>query len=141
MGSIAGLLLFGREHLLVLSLFSLVFFLGSLITIPIIVVHLPEDYFIKKHVPLKRSFSRRVLRLFFWLFKNAIGLLFVTAGIAMLFLPGQGLVTIVIGLSLLDFPGKHALQAYCVKIPSVRMTLNWIRKKYGRSALIFFEES
>jgi hypothetical protein len=75
------------------------------------------------------------------LFKNAIGLLFVTAGIAMLFLPGQGLVTIVIGLSLLDFPGKHALQAYCVKIPSVRMTLNWIRKKYGRSALIFFEES
>jgi hypothetical protein len=44
-----------------------------------------------------------------WFPKNALGVLFYLSGLAMLILPGQGLLTIFIGLVLLDFPRKRVL--------------------------------
>jgi len=133
-----SLLDYGQQHLFVLGLFSVVMFVGSLIVIPIIVAHLPEDYFVcRRQVSTKRSLPRQFLWLLYLALKNGIGLLFLAAGGAMLFLPGQGLITIVISLSLLDFPGKHTLQDYLTKIGSVQKTMNWIRRKYGRPCLKF----
>jgi hypothetical protein len=133
-----SLLNYGQEHLFLLGLISVGTFLGSLIAIPVIVVRLPEDYFVQRR---KVSQNRSLFYYFMWsiftVLKNGIGFLFLAAGIAMLFLPGQGLITILIGLSLLDFPGKHTLQDYFVRVSSVQKTMNWIRKKYGRSYLRF----
>ena len=39
--------------------------------------------------------------------KNLLGVFFVLIGIAMLVLPGQGILTIIAGMMLLDFPGRH----------------------------------
>ena len=58
------------------------------------------------------------------------------AGIAMLVLPGQGVLTMLIGISLIDFPGKHTLEARMISQPLVLQTINKVREKFGRSPLV-----
>jgi putative transmembrane protein PGPGW len=67
--------------------------------------------------------------------KNLVGLAFVLAGVAMLVLPGQGILTIVIGLSLMNFPGKHVLERYIVQQPSILRAINWMRHRAGQPPL------
>jgi UPF0716 family protein affecting phage T7 exclusion len=69
--------------------------------------------------------------------KNLLGFVFVAAGIAMLVLPGQGLLTIFIGILLLDFPGKRAVERWLVRLPRVLQAANWIRQRYGRPPFEF----
>jgi|GEM_PF-1763256 len=69
--------------------------------------------------------------------RNLLGAMLTSAGIAMLILPGQGLLTIILGLSLMDFPGKHRLLHAALERPAVRLSLNWIRRHAGRPALQF----
>ena len=66
-------------------------------------------------------------------------LLLVAAGLAMLFLPGQGLLTVLIGVSVMDFPGKRGLLQRLVRGPKVQRTLNWIRRKRGKEPFAFAE--
>ena len=68
----------------------------------------------------------------FALAKNLLGVAFILAGVAMLVLPGQGLLTILLGLGLTNFPGKYALEQRLVARPSVRWALDQIRQKAGR---------
>src|SRR5690606_8065807 len=42
--------------------------------------------------------------------KNIVGWLLILAGLAMLALPGQGLLTILVGIVLVDLPGKRRLE-------------------------------
>ena len=49
-----------------------------------------------------------------WGLRNAVGLVLVTAGLAMLVLPGQGIITLLVGIILMDFPGKHRLVELCL---------------------------
>lgn len=58
-------------------------------------------------------------------------MVFTLAGIAMLVLPGQGLLTILIGLLLLDFPGKRAVELRLVRRPAIRGFLDRMRQKRG----------
>ena len=51
------------------------------------------------------------------------------AGVAMILLPGQGLITILIGISFMDFPAKQQLVDALVRRPRVIRLLNWIRQK------------
>ena len=69
--------------------------------------------------------------------KIFVGLCLLLCGIAMLVLPGQGLLTILIGLSLLPFPGKNKLEQKLLALKSVRASLNWIRAKANKDAFIF----
>ena len=57
------------------------------------------------------------------------------SGIALLALPGQGLLTILIGLALMNFPGKRALELWLIRLPMVLRAVNWIRKRGGREPL------
>ena len=57
------------------------------------------------------------------------------AGLAMLVLPGQGLLTILIGLMLLDFPGKRRLERRIVARPAILAMLNRMRARRGRDPL------
>jgi hypothetical protein len=67
--------------------------------------------------------------------KNLLALTLIAGGIAMLLLPGQGLLTILIGVMLLDFPGKYPLERRIVQQPKVLQTINWLRAKGNRPPL------
>ena len=112
-----------------LAIASLITFLLSLLLIPTMVAHMPQDYFliiVRRHQQTKPNF-------FILLIKNILGTLLLIAGIAMLFLPGQGLLTIILGLIFLSFPGKQKLLLSLLTRPALRNSLNWIRRKTGRS--------
>ncbi|MFO8032450.1 MAG: PGPGW domain-containing protein [Desulfohalobiaceae bacterium] len=68
--------------------------------------------------------------------KNLLGIVLVLAGLAMLVLPGQGLLSIILGLALTNFPGKFKLQRRLVGYPSVLNSLNWLRRRFGRPSFL-----
>jgi len=68
--------------------------------------------------------------------KNALGAVLLLAGIAMLVLPGQGIITVLVALSLLEFPGKRALELRLISQRQVSGVINWIRTRSGRTPLI-----
>ena len=105
-------------------------FVGSLVLVPWLVVRIPADYFAKPRRP-RHAFAdeHRLLRWIGLTLKNLFGALMILAGLAMLVLPGQGLLTVAIGVLLLDFPGKHKLEGKIVRIGPVLKSINWIRRK------------
>lgn len=107
-------------------------FLASLAMLPWLVVRIPPDYFHRRHPFLDELRHRHpVLRWMLFLLKNLFGVLVLLMGLAMLVLPGQGLITIMIGLLLLNFPGKFALERWVVTRPGVLRAINWMRGRYG----------
>src|SRR3954470_16912544 len=72
------------------------------------VLQLPTDYFTQnKRRPISTWKQNPVLGPVYLVAKNLLGLVLIVAGIAMLVLPGQGLLTIVVGVVLMNFPGKY----------------------------------
>ena len=127
----------GREWWLGLLVgISAAMFVGSLITVPWLVVRLPADYFAQRE---RHSWAAAtghpVLHWLALLAKNSLGVVLLMAGIAMLVLPGQGLLTMVMGLVLLDFPGKYRFERFVVSRPAVLKSLNWLRRRRGRPPL------
>ena len=51
-------------------------------------------------------------------------------------LPGQGIFTILIGVMLLNFPGKYQLEQWIVARRPVLHSINWLRRRAGRAALV-----
>lgn len=124
-----------------LGIVSVVMFIGTLIAIPYLVSWIPADYFTRQRDDQNRSNSQHpLLRIIGLLFKNIIGIIFVLAGIAMLVLPGQGILTILIGLTLMNFPGKFELERRIVQQRAVYKTINWIRSKRQRPPLLLPEQ-
>src|SRR5687767_10609960 len=113
-----------------LGALSVVTFVGTLVALPLVVARLPPDYFTHDHHPSRRRHAPSAGSHLLWrLGKNLLGILIVLAGVAMLLLPGQGILTILIGLMLLDFPGKRRLERHLVQQPSVWRAINWMRAK------------
>ena len=115
---------------------SIATFVGTLIIIPILIVRIPADYF-KRKKQKPDHFYRRYssIRILVLALKNLLGLTFIIAGLAMLVLPGQGIITILIGIMMLNFPGKFALQLRIVQQPTVLGAINWIRMKANQPVL------
>ena len=67
--------------------------------------------------------------------KNMVGIVLMLSGLAMLVLPGQGLLTLFIGLSLVSFPGKPFLIRKLVRQKQVIQSINWLRRKFDRAPL------
>jgi hypothetical protein len=120
-----------------IGILSIATFVGTLIIIPILIVRIPADYFKRKEQKQKSCYKNQYAAICFigLVFKNLFGAVFVLAGLAMLFLPGQGFITILIGIMMLNFPGKFALQLRIVQKPTVLRAINWIRTKADRPAL------
>lgn len=119
------------------SLLSLLLFVASVVALPWFVARLPRDYFVRHDHDLPLSVIRsprwrRPLQIA----KNVAGVLLLFAGVAMLVLPGQGILTIVMALVLLEFPGKRALQRRLVARPQVMRALNALRRRAGAPPLI-----
>jgi len=115
---------------------SVVMFVGGLLLVPWLVIRMPADYF----MPERRSGGtwrtrHPLVRSLLHVLKNALGVALTLAGIAMLVLPGQGILTILIGLSLVEFPGKRRLEMHIVQRPTIRKALDWIRAKGNRPPL------
>jgi hypothetical protein len=123
------------ETLVTLTALSVVFFVGSLIAIPFILVRLPTDFF-DTRVPRRWMEDHHpVLRLLGHIVKNVVGAIFLFVGFLMLFLPGQGILTMLIGVTMLDFPGKRRLEAKMIGQPAVLSTINNMRQKFGKPPL------
>ncbi|HEX9155545.1 MAG TPA: hypothetical protein VF819_08270 [Nitrospira sp.] len=124
------------DTLVTLTVLSVVFFIGSLIAIPYILVRLPADYF---DIRIPRPWMEDhhpILRVMGHIVKNAVGGIFLFAGFLMLFLPGQGVLTMLIGVSMLDFPGKRKVEATLIGQPTVLGVINSMREKFGKPPLI-----
>jgi len=124
------------ETLVALTILSIVFFVGSLIAIPFILVRLPTDFFDTRVPRPWMEDHHPVLRVLGHLVKNVVGAIFLFVGFLMLFLPGQGILTMLIGISMLDFPGKRKLEAKLIGQPAVLSTINGMREKFGKPPLI-----
>jgi Putative transmembrane protein (PGPGW) len=116
---------------------SAAMFLGGLVGMPILLVRMRSDYFVEPR-PGEESWGGRhpVARWTIFVVKNFIGLGLLLAGLAMLVLPGQGVITILVAISLLNFPGKRRLELRIVRQPPVLHAINWIRARAGRPLLI-----
>lgn len=121
-----------------LAMVSLATFVLSIACIPWLVGLLPTDYFLfaaGKTKTSKQSFT--LGRILLLLLRNCLGLCLLLAGVAMLFLPGQGLITIIIGLAVMSFPYKKKLiQALCHS-PAIRRSLDWLRGKARKERFIW----
>jgi len=121
---------------------SVVMFVATLILIPLAIARIPADYFASRTPPRRREVEYRhpVVRLMLRIGKNLLGVVFILAGVAMLILPGQGVLTMLMGLLLLDVPGKYKLERWIVTRPRVFAAINWLRKRAGRAPLILQED-
>lgn len=119
-----------------MGVISVLTFLITAVTIPILIARIPHDYFLntasREDLPLG---SHPALRLVLLILKNVLGLLILASGLAMLILPGQGILTIFIGMMLLNFPGKRRLELYLIRRPAIRRGVNWIRHRAHRRPL------
>jgi hypothetical protein len=121
------------QSILLLAGLSLVAFLLSIILLPIAIIRLPSDFFIRTRPPrTKLSPHRLALKIL----KNLLGLSLLIIGIFMLFIPGQGILTMLFGISLMDFPGKRRLELNIARRPRVARSLNWLRQKANKPAFI-----
>ena len=116
---------------------SALMMLCGIAVVPWILLRLPRDYFLppRRHPITPERFPLSV-GLPLLVGKNFLGVVLILAGLAMLVLPGQGLLTIILGLALTNFPGKFALQRRLVGHPSVLNSLNWLRRRFGRAPFI-----
>jgi len=128
-----------REHQAlfeVLGVTSLALLVLSLVVFPLVVIQLPQDYFVRhRRDPVRQKRRHPLLWAGIVVAKNLVGLALIGAGIAMLVLPGQGLLTILMGLALTNFPGKYTLERRLVRLGSVGRTLNRVRRLGGRQPL------
>lgn len=112
-----------QELVVALTVLSVVTFLACLFALPRLFASLPEDYFTSGSRP-KRSWWR-----------NLLGVVLLAAGVAMLVLPGQGVLTILGGIVLLDFRGKAELERRILGRPKVLRAINRLRERRGRPPL------
>lgn len=104
-----------------LGCFSVLAVAASILLVPRYLASLPPDYLHgsrREHA----SLPRRVLR-------NALGVVLVALGIAMLLLPGQGVLTLLVGLLLVDFPGKQKLIRRILGRPKILRIVNKLRAR------------
>jgi len=100
------------------------------------ILQLPPDYFTrKKRRPLSTWEEHPIVRPLYLIGKNVLGFILIVSGIAMLVLPGQGLLTIVVGVVLMNFPGKFRLERWLATRRPVWRSLNWLRRKARKSEL------
>lgn len=128
----------GHHSLLLwgVSAVSLIMFIGTVAMLPFVVARIPDDYFLRSAERSSRCRQTSPSRLLYLVVKNLVGVVFIIAGIIMLFIPGQGIVTILIGIMLMNFPGKRLLALRLVRQPSVLKAVNWMRARSQRPPLV-----
>ncbi len=120
-----------------LAVSSVFTFVLSLVLIPWVISRLSKDCFLRIHLNDKVSSPPTVGSILLVIFRHCLGIILLLAGLAMLFLPGQGLLTIFLGVLLISFPGKRKFILFLVFRPEVQHSLNWLRKKSGKPPFLW----
>jgi len=116
------------------SLCLMVVYAGILV---VAVTRMSPDYFSSlTPAPGTLRYRHPVLSLAMKTFKTILGIALFAAGVAMIVLPGQGLLTIVIAIGLLEFPGKRRLMTAIVCRGGIMKALNGIRHRAGKVPLL-----
>lgn len=105
---------------------SLLLGLAGFIAGLVVMVRMPADALTKDHKGGSRT--ARIL-------KNIAGWGMIAAGLAMLVLPGPGLIVALLGVMLADFPGKKQVRKWVMSRKKVMDGVNRLRKRYGRPPL------
>jgi hypothetical protein len=108
----------------------------GLILAPIVIVRLPADYFAHPRRPHREkggSSARGAMLV--KIGKNALGVVLMVAGAAMLVLPGPGIVVLLLGVLMVDFPGKYRAQRWLLARRGVMRIINWLRRKWGKEPM------
>jgi hypothetical protein len=119
-----------------LLVFSLVTLVATLIGVPWFFCRIRPDHFTREDRP-----SLPFVRAGSWLqpiahvLRNVLGVVLICLGLAMLLLPGQGLLTVLIGLICVDFPGKRRFERWLVSRPAVARGINRLRRRAGQPPL------
>lgn len=122
------------DVLLGLSIFGVLSFVAGVVGVPWFFTRMPADYFSGRErralgieAPV-RPLSAVLLRVA----KNLLGLFLIACGVAMIILPGQGLLTILVGILFVDFPGKRRLERWLLAKGPVMRTINGLRRRAGK---------
>lgn len=126
--ALVGVVLAPRT-LIALTVLSLVTCVVSIACASWALQRLPVDYLLTHPAQRPRSRLLQLLR-------NGAGLILLLLGVAMLLLPGQGLLTILAALSLMDFRGKRRLEARLMLHPRVFAAINRFRLRSGQPRLL-----
>ena len=123
-----------------LAVSSGIVFIATLAAAPLLLVRIPHDYYARGRDRAKAAVKiNPPARAILVVGRNVLGFVLVLAGIAMLVLPGQGILTILAGIARLNVPGKPRLERWIVSRPVVLRSVNWLRRRRGRPPLIFEE--
>jgi hypothetical protein len=109
-------------------------FLG-LIGATITIVRMRPDALVKEKTKRTTGGGGKGGRAALHIGKNIAGWLLILAGLAMLILPGPGLVVILLGLTLADFPGKRRIQLWIFSRKRILGPINRLRKRFHRPPL------
>lgn len=109
--------------------------IGALLA-PLMILRIPSDYFLpERRANLARRSRHPAVRALILAAKNLLGALLLLTGIALMFLPGQGLLTLLAGLIVMDYPGKYRFERWLIRRPYVLSAMNWLRIRRGRKPL------
>ncbi|MGI9334922.1 MAG: PGPGW domain-containing protein [Gammaproteobacteria bacterium] len=104
---------------------------------PVLLARLPADYYAEHRDPQAAHTSRGLSGRALTVIRNVFAMVLVLAGVAMLVLPGQGLLTIAAGLAVLRFPGKRKAERWLIQRPVILGAANWLRRRRGRAPFEF----
>ncbi|MEO6589347.1 MAG: hypothetical protein ABIP06_08585 [Pyrinomonadaceae bacterium] len=116
-------------------LLSLLF---SFLSIGIVMVKIPVNYFSPHYVQNFLPGKPWLVRWSAMILKNVFGLFLILLGIILSLpgVPGQGILTILLGLIMTDIPFKRPLEARIIKRPTVLSAVNKLRARYEKPPLI-----
>lgn len=143
MNSLSELLHFFEPYtaeIAILAGLSILLFFVALFGLPLIIIALPANYFVRPRNHRLDRYGHPVITAILLMAKNLLGVVFIIIGIVLLFMPGQGLLTIFAGIMLLNFPGKRRLEIAIICRPSIRRGIGWIRSRAEKSPLILPDE-
>jgi hypothetical protein len=117
-------------------------FIGSLLlsflSIGIVMVKIPENYFSSHYQQDFLPGSSWYVRWGAVILKNILGVFLVLLGIVLSLpgVPGQGILTILLGLIMLDIPGKRPIEAKIIQRPAILSAVNDLRARYNKPPLV-----
>lgn len=106
----------------VLATASVVLGILGTFALPLAIVRLPTDALVAPR-PVHHGPA--------WILRQVVGAVVIGAGVAMLVLPGQGILTILLGLAITDLPLRRRLVAVLVARPTVRRAVDAMRTRAG----------
>jgi hypothetical protein len=109
----------------------------SAISVGIVMVKIPANYFSSHYVQDFMPGKPWIVRWSATILKNLLGFFLILLGIVLSLpgVPGQGVLTILLGLIMMDIPGKRPLEARIIKRPAVLLAVNKLRARYNKPPL------